>query len=245
MTMQSNFTWSKALGTGALVQATSGYSPDDSFNLNQMYGKQFYDRKFIYNTFIVYSPPFYKGQQGLLGRALGGWTFSTVFTTGSGQPLQVWTSGFSGQEFGGMDGYQLQQHRDRHPDGPCSDWSRLQQQHTGRFPEYIQGSNPSVQQLPQPDSGPGHQIYRLRHRLALLERRFQHPEERKNHRASGYGIPRRIQRTSSITISGSTHRSLGACSRSLVSALTGVLRRESPAATEPSRWVLAFASNQG
>jgi hypothetical protein len=103
MTMQSNFTWSKALGTGALVQATSGYSPDDSFNLNQMYGKQFYDRKFIYNTFIVYSPPLYKGQQGLLGRALGGWTFSTVFTTGSGQPLQVWTSGFSGQEFGGMD----------------------------------------------------------------------------------------------------------------------------------------------
>ncbi|HUD64820.1 MAG TPA: carboxypeptidase regulatory-like domain-containing protein [Candidatus Sulfotelmatobacter sp.] len=103
MTMQSNFTWSKALGTGALVQATSGYSPDDPFNLNQMYGRQFYDRKFIYNTFIVYSPPFYKGQQGLLGRALGGWTFSTVFTTGSGQPLQVWTSGFSGQEFGGMD----------------------------------------------------------------------------------------------------------------------------------------------
>jgi len=103
MTMQSNFTWSKALGTGALVQATSGYSPDDSFNLNQMYGRQFYDRKFIYNTFIVYSPPFYKGQQGAMGRVLGGWTFSTVFTTGSGQPLQVWTSGFSGQEFGGMD----------------------------------------------------------------------------------------------------------------------------------------------
>jgi Carboxypeptidase regulatory-like domain len=103
VTMQSNFTWSKALGTGALVQATSGYSPDDPFNLNQMYGRQFYDRKFVYNTFIVYSPPFFKGQQGLMGRMLGGWTFSTVFTTGSGQPLQVWTSGFSGQEFGGMD----------------------------------------------------------------------------------------------------------------------------------------------
>jgi hypothetical protein len=103
VTMQTNFTWSKALGTGALVQATSGYSPDDPFNLNQMYGRQFYDRKFIYNTFIVYTPPFFKGQQGLMGRALGGWTFSTVFTTGSGQPLQVWTSGFSGQEFGGMD----------------------------------------------------------------------------------------------------------------------------------------------
>jgi hypothetical protein len=104
MTMQSNFTWSKALGTGAFVQATSGYSPDDPFNLNEMYGKQFYDRKFVYNMFIVYSPPFYKGQTGAMGRLLGGWTFSTVFTTGSGQPLQIWTSNFSGQEFGGMDG---------------------------------------------------------------------------------------------------------------------------------------------
>jgi hypothetical protein len=104
VTMQSNFTWSKALGTGAFVQATSGYAPDDPFNLDVMYGKQFYDRKFVYNTFIVYSPPFYKGQQGALGRVLGGWTFSTVFTTGSGQPLQVWTSNFSGQEYGGMDG---------------------------------------------------------------------------------------------------------------------------------------------
>lgn len=68
LTMQSNFTWSKALGTGALVQATSGYAPDDPFNLNQMYGPQFYNRKFVYNTFIVYSPPFYKGQSGMMGR---------------------------------------------------------------------------------------------------------------------------------------------------------------------------------
>ena len=30
--MQSNFTWSKALGTGALVQATSEFTPDDPFN---------------------------------------------------------------------------------------------------------------------------------------------------------------------------------------------------------------------
>jgi hypothetical protein len=103
LTMQSNFTWSKALGTGALVQATSAYTPDDPFNLNQMYGKQFYDRKFIYNMFFVYTPPFFKGQNGLKGRVLGGWTFSSVFATGSGQPLQVWTSGFSGQEFGAAD----------------------------------------------------------------------------------------------------------------------------------------------
>ncbi len=100
LTMQSNFTWSKALGTGAFVQATSGYTTDDPYNLNEMYGPQFYNRKFVYNTFFVYSPPFYKGQEGAIGRALGGWTFSPIFTTGSGQPLQVWNSGFASQSFG-------------------------------------------------------------------------------------------------------------------------------------------------
>ena len=103
LTMQSNFTWSKALGTGALVQATSEYTPDDPFNLNEMYGRQFYDRKFVFNTFMVYQPPIFKGQQGLKGRVLGGWTFSPIFTTGSGQPIEVFTTTGDGQEFGGGD----------------------------------------------------------------------------------------------------------------------------------------------
>ena len=36
VTMQSNFTWSKALGTGAEVQATSASTPPDPFNLGQV-----------------------------------------------------------------------------------------------------------------------------------------------------------------------------------------------------------------
>jgi hypothetical protein len=39
LTMQSNFTWSKALGTGAVVQASSEITPDDPYNLALMYGK--------------------------------------------------------------------------------------------------------------------------------------------------------------------------------------------------------------
>jgi hypothetical protein len=100
VTMQSNFTWSKALGTGALVQATSGYTPEDAFNLDEMYGRQFYDRKFVFNTFFVFSPPYYKGQEGVMGRLLGGWTFSPIVTAGSGQPLQIWPSNFTTQSFG-------------------------------------------------------------------------------------------------------------------------------------------------
>jgi Carboxypeptidase regulatory-like domain len=103
LTMQSNFTWSKALGTGALVQATSAYTPNDPFNPDNMYGRQFYDRKFVYNVFMVYSPPYYKGQTGVLGRVLGGWTFAPIFTTGSGQPIEIFTTTGDGQEFGAGD----------------------------------------------------------------------------------------------------------------------------------------------
>lgn len=103
LTMQSNFTWSKALGTGALVQATSAYTPNDPFNLNNMYGPQFFDRKFVYNTFLVYNPPFYTGQAGVKGRLLGGWSFSPIFTAGSGQPIEIFTTTGDGQEFGGGD----------------------------------------------------------------------------------------------------------------------------------------------
>jgi hypothetical protein len=103
LTLQSNFTWSKALGTGAVVQASSEITPDDPFNLNTMYGYQNFNRKFIYNAFFVYQPPFFKGQQGMMGRILGGWSFSGVFAAGSGEPLEVLTDTGDGQEYGAGD----------------------------------------------------------------------------------------------------------------------------------------------
>ena len=103
LTMQSNFTYSKALGTGAVVQATSEFTPDDPFNLQAQYGYQTYNRKFVYNFFFVYQPPFFKGQSGFLGRALGGWTFSSVFSAGSGAPVELFTSTGDGQEYGAGD----------------------------------------------------------------------------------------------------------------------------------------------
>jgi len=99
-TAQSNFTWSKALGTGSVVQATSADTAADPFNLGLTYGKQAFDRKFVYTMFVVYEPPFFKGQSGALGRVLGGWTFAPLFAAGSGQPLQVgsiWTGGSFGE----------------------------------------------------------------------------------------------------------------------------------------------------
>jgi len=104
LTMQSNFTWSKALGTGAQAQSSSELSALDPFNLSEMYGRQAFDRKFIFNSFLVYQPPFYKGQSGMLGRLLGGWTFATIFTAGSGLPFQAVTTYADYQSFGGCDG---------------------------------------------------------------------------------------------------------------------------------------------
>src|ERR1700674_3172715 len=90
-TLQQNFTCSKALGTGSVVQATSADTAVDPYNLSAMYGTQAFDRRFVYTMFVVYQPPIFKGQSGFLGRVLGGWTFAPVFAAGTGQPLPVGT----------------------------------------------------------------------------------------------------------------------------------------------------------
>jgi Carboxypeptidase regulatory-like domain len=104
LTMQSNLTWSKALGTGAQAQSSSELTALDAFNLNEMYGRQAFNRKMIFNTFVVYQPAIFKGQQGLLGRVLGGWTFATIFTAGGGVPDQPATTFADYQSFGACDG---------------------------------------------------------------------------------------------------------------------------------------------
>jgi len=104
LTLQSNFTWSKALGLGSQAQSSSVLTALDPFNLKEQYGRQAWDRKILYNVFFVYQPPFFKGQSGFLGRALGGWTFATIFAAGSGVPTQVGTTFGDYQGFGACDG---------------------------------------------------------------------------------------------------------------------------------------------
>jgi hypothetical protein len=120
LTAQSNFTWSKALGTGADVQATSEYTADDPFNLGTMYGYQNYNRKFVYNLFFVYQPPFFKGQSGIIGRALGGWSFSSIFTAGTGSPIELYTATGDGQEFGAGDNANFFGNENALPIGPVT-----------------------------------------------------------------------------------------------------------------------------
>jgi hypothetical protein len=103
VTLQENLTISKALGLNAYNQSTSSITAVDSFNLREQYGRQSFDQKAIFNTFIVYQIPYYSAQNGIIGRLAGGWTLSPVLTAGTGQPLQCVTNN-SGQNFGGEDG---------------------------------------------------------------------------------------------------------------------------------------------
>ena len=96
LTMQSNFTYSKALGTGAVVQASSEYTQDDAYNLRTMYGEQQFDRRLVYNTYIVAQEPWFRNQSGLMGRVAGGWEFSPIFTAGTGGPITCNTANYEG-----------------------------------------------------------------------------------------------------------------------------------------------------
>ena len=103
LTLQENLTFSKALGLGSYNQSTSSITAEDSFNLRQQYGRQQFDQKLIFNTFIVYATPWYKNQAGIIGRLAGGWVLSPVVVAGTGSPLTCTTNN-SGQNFGGEDG---------------------------------------------------------------------------------------------------------------------------------------------
>jgi Carboxypeptidase regulatory-like domain len=103
ITLQENFTWSKALGTGALVQATSEYTTNDPFDNHNGYGLQNFDRKFVFNTFAMIEDPWYKGQHGIIGHIAGGWSLSPILAIGSGQPLGCGTF-TDAQSFGAADG---------------------------------------------------------------------------------------------------------------------------------------------
>ena len=87
LTAISNFTYGRALGTSQLAQYNSSSTPLDIWNLQDSYGPQNYDYKFIYNLSMYYQPPVFRGQHGVLGHLLGGWTVSPIFTAQSGGGL--------------------------------------------------------------------------------------------------------------------------------------------------------------
>jgi hypothetical protein len=103
ITFQENLTFSKALGLAVVNQSSSSGAAEDSFNLSQQYGKQTFDQKLIFNTFMSWNTPWYMTQRGIIGRIAGGWTISPSVAAGTGQP-QTCTTNNAAQSFGGDDG---------------------------------------------------------------------------------------------------------------------------------------------
>ncbi|HEV2690006.1 MAG TPA: carboxypeptidase regulatory-like domain-containing protein, partial [Bryobacteraceae bacterium] len=89
LTATSNFTWSRALGTGQIAQYNSSYTLVTPYDLGASYGTNAYDYKFVYNLAMFYQPPYYKSMSGLKGRILGGWTIAPLFTAQSGAGISV------------------------------------------------------------------------------------------------------------------------------------------------------------
>ncbi len=90
-TTQQNFTWGRALGTGAVAQASSSITVPNPFDFNNLgtYGVQPFDVKFTYNFISAYQEPWFKDQKGILGRIVGGWIIAPLFTARSGLPLRI------------------------------------------------------------------------------------------------------------------------------------------------------------
>jgi len=100
VTMKTNLTYSRTLGTQAVVQASSAITTNDPYNLHNSYGVQPFDETWAYNLYFTYSPPFYKEQQGIAGKILGGWSISPLFVAGSGFPVEVQTANGNGESWG-------------------------------------------------------------------------------------------------------------------------------------------------
>jgi hypothetical protein len=77
------YTWSKNLTNSQNESATA---PQNSFALNDEYGRANLDRRHVLNVNYIYELPFYKSQQGAAGKLLGGWQISgiTYYFTGLG-----------------------------------------------------------------------------------------------------------------------------------------------------------------
>jgi hypothetical protein len=101
LTARSNFTFGRALGTGSVTQASSSITVPNPYDFNNFgtYGVQPFDVKVTYSLLMLYQPPFFTSQKGLLGHILGGWTIAPLFTARSGNPLRVSTS-TNGESFG-------------------------------------------------------------------------------------------------------------------------------------------------
>jgi hypothetical protein len=82
-TLSVNYTWSKTMtNSGDANEATD---PQNRFDLKSEWGPAYkMDRRQIVTSNFIYNLPYYRKQQGFIGKALGGWGFSGIVYIVSG-----------------------------------------------------------------------------------------------------------------------------------------------------------------
>ncbi len=91
------YTWSKNLTDNQTDRSTA---PQNPYNITGEYGRAQFDRRHISTLNYVYELPFYRRQDGFVGKVLGGWEASGIFVYNSGLPFTVTTSNFDAAGLG-------------------------------------------------------------------------------------------------------------------------------------------------
>jgi hypothetical protein len=83
------YTWGKNLTNSP--NDRSGY-PQDTYDLRSEYQRATLDRRHVLTIDYVYEVPFFRNQQGFVGKSLGGWQASGIITYNTGLPFTAATS---------------------------------------------------------------------------------------------------------------------------------------------------------
>ena len=97
--IDANYTWSRGL-----TNAQNDYStaPQNTYNLAAEYGPSVYNRNDVLSIDGVWELPWYRDQQSVTGKILGGWELSGLYVVNSGLPLTATMSGGGTINYGGL-----------------------------------------------------------------------------------------------------------------------------------------------
>lgn len=69
-------------------------SPQNTYDIESEWGRANLDRRHVFNLNYIYELPFFRKQKGIVGKVLGGWQLSGIFSTMTGLPFNISTSNF-------------------------------------------------------------------------------------------------------------------------------------------------------
>jgi len=81
------YTWSKNLTDNQTSSVST--APQDANNIRAEYSRAVLDRRHVFTANYIYELPFFRRQQNLVGKLLGGWQASGITTFQSGLPFTV------------------------------------------------------------------------------------------------------------------------------------------------------------